>query len=154
MLKLKSRPLAEVRTLASRSAFRIGSDHSPVIGTLSRALRKSIGGCKSIIISRSNNPRTSCRLYTTMAPPKLETVLASIEDGIAFIKYNRPNNANALGRTTMGDLLKAFTWALDEPEVKVIIYTGEGRFFSAGMDLVGVPADGPVLPDEGVERLR
>ena len=152
MLKLKGRPLAEVQRVAASASLRIGS--ATVLGRPYRACSRTIKGCEGITAARLGSPSVSRRVYATMAPPKLETVLASVEDGIGFIKYNRPNNANALGRTTMGDLLKAFTWALDEPEVKVIIYTGEGRFFSAGMDLVGVPADGPVLPDENVERLR
>ena len=89
-----------------------------------------------------------------MAPPKLETVLTSVEGSIGIVKYNRPKNANALGAKTMADLFNAFTWALDEAEVKVVVLTGEGKFFTAGMDLLGVPDDGPVLADDGIELLR
>ncbi len=32
-----------------------------------------------------------------MTPPKLEAVLVDVEDCIAVVKFNRPNNANALG---------------------------------------------------------
>lgn len=71
-----------------------------------------------------------------------------------MVKFNRPNNANALGAQTMDDLLKALSWALDEDRVKVVILSGEGKFFCAGMDLVDVPEQGPVLADEGVELLR
>ncbi len=53
----------------------------------------------------------------------------------------------------MSDLLAAFTWASDRPEVRIIVLTGVNNFFSAGMDLVGLPESGPVLPDEAVERL-
>ena len=89
-----------------------------------------------------------------MAPPKLDTVFTEVENGIGIVKYNRPKNANALSGNTVADLLKAFTWALDETEVKVVVLTGEGKFFSAGMDLIALPDEGPVLPDEGVEVLR
>ncbi|KAK3710757.1 hypothetical protein LTR37_010176 [Vermiconidia calcicola] len=89
-----------------------------------------------------------------MTPPKLETVLASVEkDGIGLIKFNRPKNANALAPQMMSDLLKAFAWALHEPEVKVVVLTGEGKFFCAGMDLIGVPDEGPVLSDQAVDTL-
>lgn len=77
-----------------------------------------------------------------------------LDDGIGVIKFNRPTNANAIGVQAMGDLLKALTWALDDAEVNVIILSGEGKFFCAGMDLVDVPPEGPVLPDEGVNTLR
>ena len=87
-------------------------------------------------------------------PPSLKNVSIKLEDdGIAMINYNRPKNANSLGNGTLEDLLKAFTWALDNHEVKVIVHSGEGRFFCAGMDLVDVPKEGPVLPDAGVEIL-
>lgn len=60
-------------------------------------------------------------------------MLASNEDGIGVIKYNRPKNANALGTQTMSDLLEALTWAAEEPKVQIIVLSGVGKFFSAGM---------------------
>lgn len=91
----------------------------------------------------------------TMAPPTLETMsIAMLDNGIGIIKFNRPQNANALGAQAMEDLRKALSWANQDDEVKVVILSGEGRFFSAGMDLVDVPATGPVLSDESVEALR
>jgi Delta3-Delta2-enoyl-CoA isomerase len=89
-----------------------------------------------------------------MSPPSLNNVLVSVDDTIAVISYNRPKNANALNGATMSDLLTAFTWATSSPAVRVIIYTGEGKFFSSGMDLVDTPDSGPVLPDPGIARLE
>ena len=67
-------------------------------------------------------------------PPSLKNVSIKLEDdGVAIINYNRPKNANALGDGMMEDLLAAFTWALDDHKVKVVVHSGEGRFFSAGM---------------------
>jgi peroxisomal 3,2-trans-enoyl-CoA isomerase len=86
-------------------------------------------------------------------PPQLNTVLVTADAGIAIVKYNRPKNANALNGETMQGLLDAFTWALSSSEVKVVVLTGEGKFFSVGMDLVDFPAEGPILPDSGIEML-
>lgn len=88
-----------------------------------------------------------------MAPPSLETVSVSVEGSIGIIKYDRPKHANALSQQAMGDLLAALTWADNDPRVRLVVLTGEGKFFSAGMDLVGIPDEGPVLPDESVRRL-
>lgn len=88
-----------------------------------------------------------------MTIPKLETILCSVDDDLAIIRYNRPANANALDARTMRDIREALTWA-DGADAKVVLLTGEGKFFSAGMDLVGIPDDGPVLSDESVETLR
>ena len=82
--------------------------------------------------------------------PQLETVLAALEGDVAVIKINRTGKANAIGGGVMPDLLTAFTWALIDTSAKVVVFTGVGRFFSAGMDLVGIPDDGPVLPDAGI----
>ena len=94
------------------------------------------------------------RRFATMAPPKLETVSVSLDGGVAILKYNRPNNANALSPQVMKDLGQAFRYINAEPSVRVVVYTGEGKFFTAGLDLQAVPKDGPVISDEGVEYLR
>lgn len=86
--------------------------------------------------------------------PHWDTVSVSIDDGVAILKYNRPNNANALSPQVMADLSEAFRYVNGQPSAKVIVYTGEGKFFTAGLDLQAVPQDGPVISDEGVEYLR
>jgi len=87
-------------------------------------------------------------------PPTLKNVAISVDAGIALVKYNRPKNANALNGGTMQDLFTAFTWALNDANVKVVVLTGEGKFFSVGMDLVDFPANGPILSDDGIDILR
>lgn len=92
--------------------------------------------------------RSNTRLAHTssMAPPSLRHILTSQEDGIALIKWNRPKHANALGDGIGDDLLAALRWADSESSVRVLVLTGVGKFFSAGMDLKDVPDEGPVLP--------
>lgn len=93
------------------------------------------------------------RTVASMGPPRLETISASLDGDIGIIKYNRPKNANSISPAVFKDLLEAFTWATTESSVKVILYTGEGKFFTAGLDLVSVPKDGPVLSDESIKLL-
>jgi peroxisomal 3,2-trans-enoyl-CoA isomerase len=60
-----------------------------------------------------------------------------IENGhIAVIKYNRPQSGNSLHPTLLSEMLSALQWADSQPEVRVIIQTGEGKFFSTGMELL------------------
>jgi Delta3-Delta2-enoyl-CoA isomerase len=60
-----------------------------------------------------------------------------MENGkIALIKYNRPKSGNSLHPQLLKDMLSALTWADNQPQISVIIQTGEGRFFSTGMELV------------------
>ncbi|MGK9052978.1 p-hydroxycinnamoyl CoA hydratase/lyase [Neorhizobium petrolearium] len=64
-----------------------------------------------------------------------ENVKVEFEDGIAWVKLNRPDKRNAMSVGLAEDMIRV----LDELEVDdragVIILTGEGEAFSAGMDL-------------------
>jgi enoyl-CoA hydratase len=61
--------------------------------------------------------------------------------GIATLRLNRPP-ANALDLPFITELGDAFGELENENEVRALIVTGVGRFFSAGLDLKAVPAYG------------
>ena len=88
-----------------------------------------------------------------MAAPKLQNLRVSAENGIATLLFDIPK-ANALSGQTMEDLISGISWAHENPEVKIILVSGNGKFFTAGLDLTNVPSEGPVLPDESIEMLR
>ncbi|HEV3234737.1 MAG TPA: enoyl-CoA hydratase-related protein [Candidatus Dormibacteraeota bacterium] len=83
-----------------------------------------------------------------MTVPELENVLVDLQGHRATITLNRPDQRNPLGGGMLLDLLAAFRWAKDEPEVRVVVLTGAGdKAFCAGADL------GSFNPEEGeVER--
>ncbi len=57
------------------------------------------------------------------------------EHQIARIFLNRPNALNALSPNLVAELKQAAANVADDPSIKVLIVTGEGRAFSAGVDL-------------------
>lgn len=64
-----------------------------------------------------------------------ENILYEIEDGVGTITLNRPDKLNAY-TTEMGDeVVAAFRSARDDEAVRVVILTGAGRGFCAGVDL-------------------
>jgi enoyl-CoA hydratase/carnithine racemase len=63
------------------------------------------------------------------------TVLTTLVDGVATLMLNRPERLNALTRQMEGELHDAFMDAAFNPDVRVIILTGAGRAFCAGMDM-------------------
>lgn len=69
---------------------------------------------------------------STSTPPKLQHVAIETEEGIAVIKYNRPKNGNALNTPTLKDILEGLRWADAEENVRVVITTGAGKFYTAG----------------------
>ena len=59
----------------------------------------------------------------------------NIEKGIAVIKLNRPQVMNAMNKQLWLDFREALDDVREDPEMKVLIVTGEGRAFSTGADL-------------------
>ncbi|HXH18158.1 MAG TPA: enoyl-CoA hydratase/isomerase family protein [Chitinophagales bacterium] len=62
-------------------------------------------------------------------------ILSARRDAICWISLNRPHVLNALSPRLVIELKHAFEEAAKEDEVGVIILSGEGRAFSAGVDL-------------------
>jgi methylglutaconyl-CoA hydratase len=65
---------------------------------------------------------------------QFQTIELAIHDHVAHLTLNRPDKRNALSF----QLLDELTWALDEVEksaASVVILTGAGKAFCAGMDL-------------------
>jgi len=69
---------------------------------------------------------------STSTPPKLQHVAIDTEEGIAIIKYNRPKNGNALNTPTIKDILTGLKWADQNENVRIVITTGEGKFYTGG----------------------
>lgn len=63
------------------------------------------------------------------------TLDLTVADGVAELRLNRPERANSLNRPMWGELRRA-AHALDaEPSVRVVVLTGNGPHFCAGIDL-------------------
>jgi enoyl-CoA hydratase/carnithine racemase len=88
------------------------------------------------------------------------------ESGILWIKFNRPERMNAAvgGTERKGTLSKVGEYmraADDDPEIKVIVLTGLGRAFCAGVDVKGIEGFetgdnflGNAAPGEGGDASR
>jgi enoyl-CoA hydratase len=66
---------------------------------------------------------------------EFECIMYEKEDGIATIKLNRPKVLNAMNKQLWLDFQEALEDVKNDPEIKVLIITGEGRAFSTGADL-------------------
>jgi enoyl-CoA hydratase/carnithine racemase len=63
------------------------------------------------------------------------TLLYQVSDGILTLTINRPEKLNSFTTEMAGELEHAFGRASDDDDVKVVVVTGAGRAFCAGMDL-------------------
>ncbi|MEP3420651.1 MAG: enoyl-CoA hydratase-related protein [Erythrobacter sp.] len=62
-------------------------------------------------------------------------ILYAVEKGVANITFNRPQKLNALTPAMLSDFFKLVATASEDDAVRVILVTGSGRGFSAGLDL-------------------
>jgi enoyl-CoA hydratase/carnithine racemase len=73
------------------------------------------------------------------------TVKYEVLGGRATLTIDDPERMNPMSVETMNGLLRNTTEAVDDPDVKVIVYTGAGdRAFCAGGDLAGSFVDDPI----------
>ena len=64
-----------------------------------------------------------------------ECIIYEKQQGVATIKLNRPGVLNAMNKQLWLDFQAALQDAGNDPEMKVLVITGEGRAFSSGADL-------------------
>jgi enoyl-CoA hydratase len=67
--------------------------------------------------------------------PDFETLTISVADQIATVRLNRPEKLNAMNAAMWNDLRSVFRYIDATPEIRVAILEGEGKAFTAGIDL-------------------
>ncbi|MDQ1120605.1 MULTISPECIES: p-hydroxycinnamoyl CoA hydratase/lyase [Pseudoxanthomonas] len=64
-----------------------------------------------------------------------ETVAYAIEDGVAWVKFNRPDKRNAMSPALNRRMMEVLDELEFRDDVGVLVLTGEGSAWTAGMDL-------------------
>ena len=87
-------------------------------------------------------------------------ILYTKENGVAWLRLNRPEVLNAISPALLSEMKDALEKAGKDDEIGVVVLTGEGRAFSAGVDLKSLGGHkleggrvGPVLDDPAREML-
>jgi 2-(1,2-epoxy-1,2-dihydrophenyl)acetyl-CoA isomerase len=70
-----------------------------------------------------------------MAMKAFEQIVVERDGAVATIRLNNPDRLNALAPILTAELLAILEEFRDDPGVRAIVVTGEGRGFSAGADL-------------------
>ncbi|RKP06299.1 ClpP/crotonase-like domain-containing protein [Thamnocephalis sphaerospora] len=79
-----------------------------------------------------------------VTPPQCENIAVRLvpvqpddadAGNVAVITFNRPTRANALSAPAYVDWLKCMNWAAEEASVRVVMLTGNGRFYCSGQEL-------------------
>jgi enoyl-CoA hydratase/carnithine racemase len=65
----------------------------------------------------------------------MSEILFEINDRLALVTFNRPETLNVFRRSMFQRLLEIFELVAQDEAVRVVLITGAGRAFSAGIDL-------------------
>jgi len=68
----------------------------------------------------------------------MDLILYQAEAGIARITLNRPEKRNALNAEMIGGLREMLDRSAADPEIRVVLITGAGKDFCAGLDLLAL----------------
>ena len=78
-----------------------------------------------------------------------ETLIVERQGHVGWLIFNRPEQLNAMNNTMRDELADAWLELDRDPEVRVIVHTGNGRAFQTGVDVMEIATDGV-----GFERYR
>ena len=67
--------------------------------------------------------------------PEEDTVSYAVDGGIAWVKFNRPEKRNCMSPKLNRQMLRVIEELEFREDVRVLVLTGEGEAWSAGMDL-------------------
>jgi enoyl-CoA hydratase/carnithine racemase len=68
-------------------------------------------------------------------PPRFESLQLDLQGGIGHLRLNRPAKLNALSPELMREIIEASRWLATLPDLRVLVFGGNGRAFCAGFDL-------------------
>lgn len=85
---------------------------------------------------------------------EFSTVKYATQGATAVITISRPDAMNSFNTELRSDLMAAFRLADRDDGIRVIVFTGEGRSFSAGADLKGSLSIGSTVEQQLQEEYR
>jgi enoyl-CoA hydratase/carnithine racemase len=77
-----------------------------------------------------------------------ETVIVERRGPVGWLVFNRPSSANAMDARMLAELERAWTQLDADPDVRVIVNTGEGRAFQTGLDVVQLSRNPEALREQ------
>ena len=85
-----------------------------------------------------------------------DRVSIQVQDGVADVRLNRPDKMNAIDPAMFRDLGQAGSDLANDPSIRAVVLSGEGRAFCAGLDFSSFGAmagQGERREDSGAEIL-
>src|ERR1700684_2227716 len=121
-------PVPRRTALALVRAARTGEDDRAASG-FGRRQADSETAARESCMSPSDKPPAATPV------PGGKTVLVEFDSGIAWVTMNRPEKRNAISPALAAEMLAVVDALETDPRCGVLVLTGAGESFSAGMDL-------------------
>ena len=67
--------------------------------------------------------------------PEFEYLRYEVDEGIAWVTFTRPKALNALAADVLREIAEVSEVIAEDPEVRVAVFTGEGKAFVVGADI-------------------
>ena len=83
-----------------------------------------------------------------------ETLLVERDGPIGWLVFDRPNAGNAMDATMLAELERAWQELDSDPQVRVIVNTGEGTAFQTGLDVAQLARDKEALREQSRRTKR
>lgn len=87
-------------------------------------------------------------------PGRFHTLQVERRGPVGWIVFDRPEAANAMDATMMDELERAWRELDDDPDVRVIVNTGEGHAFQTGLDMAQLARDPAALREQSRRTKR
>jgi len=85
---------------------------------------------------------------------EFKAILFKLENDVAWVTMNRPEQRNAVNAEMRDELISVFTDARTNAAIRAVVLTGSGKGFCTGADLSGPRAQGPTGPGAGRELMK
>jgi enoyl-CoA hydratase/carnithine racemase len=95
----------------------------------------------------------SAAVESPPAKDRTDEVLYEVSDAIATLTLNRPERLNTISGPMLARLTQLLIKANEDPAVRVIVLTGTGRAFCAGLDLVDATQGSGIGSDKQVSSV-
>ncbi|XP_037631922.1 delta(3,5)-Delta(2,4)-dienoyl-CoA isomerase, mitochondrial-like isoform X1 [Sebastes umbrosus] len=73
-------------------------------------------------------------------------------ESVTHVELNRPEKRNAMNRAFWSEMVDCFNKIAGDPDCRVVVFSGAGKIFTAGIDLMDMASD--VLQPEGDDTAR
>ncbi|XP_076837466.1 delta(3,5)-Delta(2,4)-dienoyl-CoA isomerase, mitochondrial isoform X2 [Brachyhypopomus gauderio] len=85
-------------------------------------------------------------------PPFTTLSVSHPADHITQVELHRPDKRNAMNKAFWSEMVGCFNQIAEDPECRVVVFSGAGKLFTAGIDLMDIAGD--LLHPEGDDTAR